>query len=93
MSGYPEPDQAHPIPDAPQSRKIRQAVQTAAGRTALYPIAHAYGPLDDFRRRLKVIVDSPADGVWINRYGYLSDQKLNVIGEVTGLTAFASSGV
>ena len=80
--GYPQPDEPHPIADGPQVRKINQAVATAGDKTAIYPLVHGYGPLDDFRRRLQLVADSRADGVWINRYGYLSDAKLDVIRQV-----------
>ena len=40
------------------------------------------GPLGDFCRRLQIVADSSAHGVWINRYGYLSDSKLEAIGEI-----------
>jgi hypothetical protein len=80
--GYPAPDQPHPIPDAPQVRKIGQVLAAVGGRAKVYPLVHGYGPLDDFRRRLQLVADSPADGVWINRYGYLSDEKLDAIGEI-----------
>mgnify|MGYP004359705991 CR=1 FL=1 len=80
--GYPEPDEPHPIPDEPQARKIRQAVAATRGNALVTPIVHGYGPLDDFSRRLRIVADSPADGVWINRYGYLSEEKLDAIGEI-----------
>lgn len=80
--GYPEPDQPHPIPNAPQVRKIQQAIHATRGQAKIYALVHGYGPLDDFRRRLQLVADSPVDGVWINRYGYLSDAKLDAIGEI-----------
>ncbi len=80
--GYPEPDEPHPIPNEPQLRKIEQAMAAAGGKTKIYALVHGYGPVDDFRRRLQLVADSPADGVWINRYGYLSDEKLDVIRQV-----------
>ena len=80
--GYPEPDEPHPIPTAAQLRKLDQVMRAANGQTHIYALVHGYGPLDDFRRRLHLLADSPVDGVWINRYGYLSDAKLDVIGEV-----------
>jgi hypothetical protein len=80
--GYPNPDEPHPIPNAPQIRKIAQA-RWAAGDLPVYPLMHGYGPADDFRRRLKLVADSrDADGVWINRYGYLSDEKIEIISDV-----------
>lgn len=79
---YPDPDSPHPIPDGPQVRKIAQARAAAGGKAPVYALVHAYGPLEDYRRRLRLAWDSPADGVWINRYGYLSDAKLRCTGEV-----------
>ena len=80
--GYPRPDEPHPIPDAPQRRKIAQACREIDGRATLCAMAHGYGPLDDFRRRLQLVADSKTDGVWINRYGYLSDAKLDAIASI-----------
>lgn len=80
--GYPEPHEAHPIPNEPQIRKIEQAYAEVNGKALLTPLMHGYGPLDDFARRFKIVADSPADGVWINRYGYLSDDKLNAVGKI-----------
>jgi len=80
--GYPEPDEPHPIPTSVQRRKISQALTSARGQTQIYPLVHGYGPLDDFRRRFQLVADSAADGAWINRYGYLGDEKLDAVGEV-----------
>jgi hypothetical protein len=52
-------------------------------RCEVAPIVHGYGPLDDFTRRLGVAGDNAANWLWINRYGYLSDPKLERVGEVT----------
>ncbi|MBW3540029.1 MAG: hypothetical protein KY476_07160 [Planctomycetes bacterium] len=79
---YPEPHEPHPIPDRPQRRKIDQVLRSVAGQAAVFPLVHGYGPVEDFTRRLRLVAESPADGVWINRYGYLSDEKLERIAEV-----------
>ena len=78
--GYPEPDEPHPIPDAAQARKIEQVLAQADGGAQVTPLVHGYGPARDFVRRFRVVAESPADGAWINRYGYLSDEKLDAIG-------------
>jgi hypothetical protein len=85
--GYPEPDEPHPIPTSTQQRKIAQVLNGVRGQTQIYPLVHGYGPLDDFRRRFQLVADSPADGAWINRYGYLSDEKLDAVGEIWGRSA------
>lgn len=77
--GYPEPDQPHPIPTAAQVRKLDQVLLAAGDKAHIYALVHGYGPPDDFRRRLQLVADSPVHGVWINRYGYLSDEKLDII--------------
>lgn len=78
---YPEPDKAHPAGAEAMARKIRQA-QTESGAVPVYAIAHGYGPLADFRRRLAVAWRAGQHGIWINRYAYLSDAKLEVVREV-----------
>lgn len=78
---YPPPDVPHPVGDRAQARKIRQA-QREAGDTPVYVLAHGYGPLGDFRRRLEVARDVGVHGYWVNRYAYLSDDKLEVIRDV-----------
>lgn len=78
---YPPPEAPHPVGSLAQARKIRQA-QRQAGETPVYVLAHGYGPLADFRRRLEVAREAGDHGYWVNRYGYLSDAKLEAIGEV-----------
>jgi len=79
---YPLPDEPHPIADEPQLRKIQQAVSAAGGKAPIYPLVHGYGPLRDFERRLRLVTQASVSGVWINRYGYLGDAKLQAIGRL-----------
>jgi hypothetical protein len=78
---YPETDQPHAVPAGSQARKIAQA-QAEAGATPILSLAHGYGPPHDFRRRLETAWRASRHGIWINRYGYLSDEKLAIVGEV-----------
>jgi hypothetical protein len=78
---YPEPDQPHPVGLEAQARKIRQA-QAAAGATPIYALAHGYGPAADFRKRVQTAYHAAGRRLWVNRYGYLSDEKLAIVGEV-----------
>lgn len=80
--GYPDPDEPHPIPDGPQLRKLDQVVaeMSGPGMGDIYPLVHGYGPVDDFARRLALVGEHKSiNGLWINRYGYLSDEKLEAI--------------
>jgi hypothetical protein len=78
---YPEPEAPHPVGDEPMARKIRQA-QRQAGKMPIYALAHGYGPLADFRRRLQTAWKAAHAGIWINRYGYLADAKLAAVSEI-----------
>ena len=93
---YPEPHEPHPVAAAPQRRKIQAAAAaTRAGSTdcRCIPVIHGYGPEDDFAARCEVVADSAGEigGVWINRYGYLSDGKLSTIRDVLGVALAATS--
>lgn len=79
---YPEPEEPHPVGLEAQKRKIVQA-RSEAGATPVNALAHSYGPVDDFRHRLNAAWEASRGRVWINRYGYLSNAKLDVIGDVT----------
>lgn len=74
---YPGPDVPHPVSLPAMDRKIRQAQAAAGGLTPINALAHGYGPPADFEARLKTAWDSSAGRVWINRYGYLSDEKMD----------------
>ena len=80
---YPPPNVAHPVGREAMARKIKQA-QSDAGRTPIYSLAHGYGPLDDYRERLQVAHDASRYGMWINRYAYLTDDKLDAVRQITG---------
>ncbi|HET6518894.1 MAG TPA: hypothetical protein VFG47_03630 [Geminicoccaceae bacterium] len=77
---YPEPDEPHPVGAAAQVRKIRTAQAEAGGAVPVYAIAHGYGPLDDFRDRAEVAWRASGRRMWVNRYGYLGDAKLDALG-------------
>lgn len=80
---YPEPDAAHLAGLRAQERKIMQT-RALAGDIPVYAFSHAYGPLDDFRARMDVAWQASGQRMVVNRYGYLSDEKLDVLGQVTG---------
>ena len=67
------------VSDGPQKRKIDACFALVQGQTKVIPLLHGYGPDDDFHRRVRVVAESQAEGVWVNRYGYLSDRKLESI--------------
>lgn len=78
---YPEPEEAHPVGAEAQRRKLEAAV-TAAAPCPVYAFAHSYGPLEDVVARFRLAWEAPVAGVWVNRYGYLSDAKIKALGGV-----------
>ena len=74
---YPSPADNHPVTADAMVAKINQA--SAASENVVFPIAHGYGPDDDYAYRLNVARQASRTGVYINRYAYLSDSKLHAI--------------
>ncbi|MGH1479816.1 MAG: hypothetical protein ACRBM6_14060 [Geminicoccales bacterium] len=79
---YPEPDEAHPASAEAQARKIGAARTIIAGKANLIPSAHAYGSTDDVLSRIAIALAAGETQAWINRYGYLSDDKLAGLGRL-----------
>ncbi|WP_181183598.1 MULTISPECIES: hypothetical protein [unclassified Mesorhizobium] len=77
---YPEPDEAH-WTGGPYAieRKLAEALRQS--KRPIIALAHGYGPVSDVRERV-VAAYRGCDRVWVNRYGYLSDEKLGVLGEL-----------
>jgi len=79
---FPGPDDPHRAGTDAQIRKIKQATSEAGGKPIL-PSVHAYGPMDDVERRWRIGWEAGDSGMWINRYGYLSAEKLALLKQVT----------
>jgi hypothetical protein len=79
---YPEPDEPHPVGAEAQIGKIA-AARMLAGSVPVYALAHGYGPVADFEERCAIAWRASGGKLWVNRYGYLGDQKLDAIGRVT----------
>jgi len=82
---YPEPDEPHLAGIQAQKRKILET-RKLAGDTPVHAFSHAYGPMDDYRARMEVAWETSGHRMVVNRYGYMSDEKLDVLGEITGAT-------
>ena len=53
-----------------------------SGRATVIPLAHGYVPLDQWKRTVSIIRDSKADGMWVQRYCYLSDEKILALANI-----------
>ena len=81
IAEYPGPETPHPVDAAAICRKLAAAADMAKS-TPVFAMAHGYGPVADFRERLRTAWAVTGHKVWINRYGYLSDEKLDAVGQV-----------
>ena len=74
---YPEPDVPHPVGQRAQSAKLATA-REIAGAVPVIAFVHSYGPIADVVHRRDI---ARASGLpaWINRYGYLSDEKIKAL--------------
>ena len=79
---YPSPDEPHLSSEHVQHEKISHA-QLAAGDTPIVALVHGYGPIGDTMNRLSVGLRASNNRIWINRYGYLCDEKLRKLGELS----------
>jgi hypothetical protein len=74
---YPEPHEPHPVSLRAQRDKVALA-RDIAGGVPVMAFAHTYGPIDDVVARCRAAADSGAP-LWLNRYGYLSDAKIDAL--------------
>jgi hypothetical protein len=77
--GMPRPDEAHPITMAALTRKLDQSVALAGDAAPCQAYLHSYRPAEEFARVLAAAQASTARGCWVQRYGYLSDEKLDIL--------------
>jgi hypothetical protein len=80
---YPEPEEAHPVGARQQVAKIRAAMAEASP-LPVTAFAHGYGQVADVELRVRTAFEASEGRVFINRYGYLPDAKLDALGRATG---------
>jgi len=73
---YPEPNEVHPATTEILREKMKMARQEVSN-VPVWGISHGYGPLEDVMRRFEALEGGP---VQMNRYAYLSNEKLLAIG-------------
>ncbi len=75
----PAPDESHPITPEALTRKLNQAVALAGAGAPCQAYVHSYRPANEFAEALAAAQASTAQGCWVQRYGYLSDEKLDLL--------------
>jgi hypothetical protein len=78
----PAPTQLQPAKIEAYRSRLDEVVDQVDGRALCYPFAHAYLPEPQWKRLIAVVRDSRVDGMWVQMYGYLSDRKLEILGEM-----------
>ena len=78
----PGPDENHPVHPETFRERIDEVVSQVNGQTPVIPLAHGYRPLAQWKRKVAIVRDSPAHGMWVQRYCYLSDDKLRALGQL-----------
>ena len=73
---YPEPDEPHPATADVIMEKLRDARREVGGGAPVYAFTHAYGPTDDVIRRARACWKASEGRMWVNRYAYMSDEKI-----------------
>ncbi len=83
--GMPRPDEPHLMTAEGLRRKLGQALALARGTGAsVTAYLHSYRPASELAVVLRAARESGVAGCWIQRYGYLSDEKLDVVRRAWG---------
>ena len=76
---YPAPQDNHIVSHTALSEK-QKLVESECASAPVWPLTHAYGPIDDMVARAQAVFSVSKKRLWINRYAYLTDEKLSALG-------------
>jgi len=76
---YPAPQDNHIVSHTALSEK-QKLVESECASVPVWPLTHAYGPIDDMGARARAVFSVSKKRLWINRYAYLTDEKLSALG-------------
>lgn len=79
--GMPRPMEPHPLVAEDVQRKLQQVTAQVAGAAKVEAYVHSYQPVEAFDKLMLTMENTKLDGVWVQRYGYLSDEKLGALAE------------
>jgi hypothetical protein len=79
--GMPAPDASHNLTPESYTWRLDNALDFREDQAPVLPLLHAYRPAAEFAELLEVLRPYSQDGLWINRYGYLGDDKLAMLRE------------
>jgi hypothetical protein len=79
LFGMPYPEQSHNLTAASYTHRLENAIMRRPDQAPLMPALHAYRQASDLARLLEALRPFSEHGLWIQRYGYLSDEKLEIL--------------
>ncbi|MFO8037579.1 MAG: hypothetical protein R6U57_13230 [Anaerolineales bacterium] len=77
----PAPNEFHPIKDESYGYRIDEIANQVAGKAQCCPYVHAYRNEEQWREIISILLEGEADGMWVQMYGYLSDQKIQILSQ------------
>jgi hypothetical protein len=77
--GMPLPDTSHNLTPGSYTHRLVNALSRRENQAPIMPVVHAYRSAEDFAMVLDAVRPYTQAGLWIQRYGYLSDEKLDVL--------------
>ena len=69
----------HPVRFETFADRVDEVVRQVDGKSSVMPLAHGYVPLEQWKRTVAIVRDTAADGMWVQRYCYLSDEKISAL--------------
>lgn len=84
--GMPTPHESHPLDAADVVAKIDAVARSLDDPLRCEAYIHSYQPAADFDELLGAVGRLDIGGVWVQRYGYLSDAKLDILATHWGAT-------
>jgi len=76
---YPAPQDNHIVSHTALTEK-QKLLESECTSAPVWPLTHAYGPIDDMVARARAVFSVSKKRLWINRYAYLTDEKLSALG-------------
>ncbi|MEE2619179.1 MAG: hypothetical protein VX677_11245 [Candidatus Poribacteria bacterium] len=78
----PRATENHPVHFETFAHRVDEVVRQVGERVPVTPLAHGYVPLEQWKQTVTVVRDTAADGMWVQRYCYLSDEKISALAEI-----------
>lgn len=80
MFGMPGPDDSHNLTPDSYTNRIENALLAKQPQAPLMPFIHGYRSTESFASLLQAVRPYTTEGLWVQRYGYLNDDKLAALG-------------